>query len=194
MLLYLIDSNTPFRAIESTTFNSMIRNVYPRWKSVNRKTLVDKVLPRCARRTIEYIIRTLKHKNVTVVVDEFSSKQGAFLNFVLVSTGNDKNNPSRYFFWKRIHLKEALNASSVAEYIVMTIHELEAKSIHVAAYASDSCAVMKSSEKIIQKSFPSIRRAPCASHMLNNTFKDIIELEGVHTLWRIVNHHLLPYI
>lgn len=172
----------------------MIRNVYPRWKSVRRKALVEKVLPRCARRTIDYIVRTLKNKNVTIVVDESSSKQGAFLNFVLVSTGNDINNPLRFFFWKSIHLKEALNAVSVAEYVITTIHELEAKSIHVVAYASDNCAVMKSSEKIIQKEFPSIRRAPCASHMLNNTFKDIIELEGVNKMWKIVNSHSIPNI
>ena len=169
----------------------MIRNVYPRWKAVNRKVLVDKVLPRCARRTVDYIVRTLKHKNVTVVVDEFSTKQGVFLNFVLVSMGNDIKHPIRLFFWKSIRLEEALNASSVAEYVVTTIHELESKSIHVAAYACDNCAVMKSSEKCIQESFPSIRRAPCASHMLNNAFKDIIKMEGVNELWKIVYNHLI---
>lgn len=193
VLIYLVDTNSSFRSIEFQSFNNMIRNVYPRWKAIRRKVLTNTILPRVAQKTIEFITGVLHNSNVTLVVDESSSKQGAFLNMVLVSENDQQNSPLRCFFWKSIQLQNALSAKVVAKHVIFAIQELKAKEINVVAYASDNCAVMKASEKLIQKQFPGVVRAPCASHMLNNTLKDIIELEAIGGTWRIVHYSLMFY-
>ena len=121
-----------------------------------------------------------------MTIDEASSKQGSFLNIVLISEGSTSDSPLRFFFWGCIQLEEALTTKLVCQYVKDTIMKLKDYDIHVVAYATDNCSVMKKSEVLLNQLFPYLRRAPCASHMLNNAFKDIIRLESVDAIWSIV--------
>ena len=137
---------------------------------------------------MDYVINSLKGKCVTLAVDEASSKQGAFLSIVLISEGETSDSPLRVFFWDCIQLEEALTAKLVCKHVKDTINKLKDYDIHIVAYATDNCSVMKKSEKLLNKLFPHIERAPCASHMLNNAFKDIIRLESVDAIWSSVEY------
>ena len=152
----------------------------------NRKKLATETLLNCKRKTIDYVINSLRGKCVTLAVDEASSKQGAFLNVVLISEGSTSESPLRFFFWDCIQLEEALTAKLVCEHVQETIRQLKEYDIHVVAYATDNCSVMKKSEVLLNRLFPHLKRAPCASHMLNNAFKDIFRLENVDAIWSIV--------
>ena len=150
------------------------------------KKLATETLLNCKRKTINYVINSLKGKCVTMAIHDTSSKQGAFLSIVLISEGSTSDSPLRFFFWDCIQLEEALTAKLVYEHVKETINKLKDYNIHVVSYTMDNCSVMKKSEKLLKKQFPNLKRGLCASHMLNTTFKDIIHLENVDTIWSIV--------
>ena len=108
------------------------------------------------------------------------------MNIVLISEGSTSDSPLRFFFWDCIQLEEALTAKLVCQHVKDAIMKLKDYDIHVVAYATDNCSVMKKSEVLLNQLFPYLRRAPCASHMLNNAFKDIIRLDSVDAIWSIV--------
>lgn len=186
VLLYFIDSNIPFRSAESLPFMSMMHELNINFRCPSRKKLATETLRNCTRKTVDYVINSLRGKCVTLTIDEASSKQGSFLNIVLISEGSTSDSPLRFFFWDCIQLEEALTAKLVCQYVKDTIMKLKDYDIHVVAYATDNCSVMKKSEVLLNQLFPYLRRAPCASHMLNNAFKDIIRLDSVDAIWSIV--------
>ena len=76
--------------------------------------------------------------------------------------------------------------SSFANLVPVLLTNDEITASKSSCCGTDNCSVMKKSEKLLNQLFPYLRRAPCASHMLNNAFKDIIRLESVDAIWSIV--------
>ena len=81
---------------------------------------------------------------------------------------------------------------TIANLIFMKISELKKYNIKVVSYATDNCAVMKATERILQELCNyDICRISCGSHVFNGIFKELLSFDVVNMTWKNVLRYLL---
>lgn len=152
--------------------------------TVSRTVMMDKYLPRCAKMVADFVAKRIRGKTVCLVIDEMSKSGMSFVN-LLLCTGDDGSldMKNQVYFWDCTCLPSN-NAISLGSFIANTIRDLEALDVTVNFYSSDNCRTMVAAlEYAERKCGRELVRVPCASHVMNLIFKDLVNHDCIKNVW-----------
>ena len=119
------------------------------------------------------------------------SKSGTSFVNLLLCTGDDGSldMKNQVYFWDCTRLPSN-NAISLGSFIANTIRDLEALDVTVNSYSSDNCRTMVAAlEYAERKCGRELVRVPCASHVMNLIFKDLVNHDCIKNVWANVKAH-----
>ena len=179
--------NLPFSIVESKYFNKYVKRYNHNWETVSRKKLSSEIIPRTAMKIKDFVINQLYGKEVCLAVDECTKFQKSFYSF-LIYPPSEKGIVN---FWDIVN-STATKSTDIANLFFMIISELKKYNIKVISYATDNCAVMKATERILQELCNyDICRISCGSHVFNGIFKELLSFDVVNMIWKNVLRYLL---
>lgn len=151
---------------------------------VSRTAMMDKYLPRCAKMVAHFVAKKIHGKTACLIIDEMSKSGKSFVN-LLLCTGDDggMDVKNHIYFWNCTRLSSN-NAVSFGSLIANTIKNLEKLEVTVNSYSSDNCrtmvAALEYAERICGRK---LVRVPCASHVMNLIFKDLVNHDCIKSVW-----------
>ena len=157
---------------------------------VSRTAMVDKYLPRCTKMVADFVVKKIRGKTACLIIDEMSKSGKSFVN-LLLCTGDDGSldMKNQIYFWDSTRLPSN-NAISFGSLIAHTIKVLEALEVTVNSYSSDNCRTMVAAlEYAERKCGRKLVRVPCASHVMNLIFKDLVNHDCIKNVWANVKAH-----
>ena len=186
----IVNYYLPFTLPDDQFFKLLWKKSHAKMETASRTTIVSKYLPICTRIVKDYVKQQLKNKTACLIIDEMSKSGKSFYN-ILLSTVNDScdagTNSMRIYFWDCKRL-ESDDSSSVGLLIANTIHSLEAIDVTVNSYASDNCPAMKRALQYAEaKLNKHLDRVPCASHIANLFFRDLLDQDSIKKTWILVD-------
>lgn len=165
----------------------------PGFRRVSSTTLCNKLLPRTAKKVMDFVVNQLMGCKVTLVVDEMRKNHCSFYNFVLAADSDIDMRGVNVFFWDSISM-ETGTSSDVGKAIADQVNALTKLGLDVVAYATDNCSVMRGTEDFVKAHCGrSIPRIPCVSHYLNGILKKMLKQEPLKTLWNNVRDGYLSH-
>lgn len=186
----IVNCYLPFTLPANSYFRLLWKKSQAKMETASRTTIVNKYLPICTRIVKDYVKQQLQNRTACLIIDEMSKSGKSFYN-ILLSTVDDScgsgTNGIRIYFWdcKRLISNES---KSVGLLIANTIRSLEEINATVNSYASDNCPAMihalQYAEAILNRH---LDRVPCASHIVNLFFKDLLDQESIKKTWILVD-------
>ena len=185
--------NISFRVVESPHFAELVnalRAAPDGYKPPGRRRLGGELLDsECARlRAQDQPLRDalLSTHGCTILCDGWDDIDRNHLVNLLYSTANTS------FFEGTTQLtsEQSEDASSIANFIVEGVDKLSPPVASVIHVVTDTCSVMKSAWRLVEKERPWVSTTCCAPHVLNLLLKDIASITEVAGLMSKMEHVL----